>query len=209
MSMTSSTLFHFITACNQHINLSPLLKDFASEQFRLSLINFIALKSLRSLRNASHKTSQAHFFQRRQVKFTDRHEISFCRERLPQADKTTYKTSLKTVSLVMVTTHSKRKKEKKIPDFFSNSPENNFQVVNISQSVKLFPREVWGEMSSFLSGSFKVQVAALWTSWNFEVVWNSIDKDFKYQLRAIISSPGQKKSSVPKTSFNHVHKICV
>lgn len=29
----------------------------------------------------------------------------------------------------MVTTHSKRKKEKKIPDFFSNSPENNFQVV--------------------------------------------------------------------------------
>lgn len=38
----------------------------------------------------------------------------------------------------MVTTHSKRKKEKKIPDFFSNSPENNFQVVNISQSVKLF-----------------------------------------------------------------------
>lgn len=109
----------------------------------------------------------------------------------------------------MVTTHSKRKKEKKIPDFFSNSPENNFQVVNISQSVKLFPREVWGEMSSFLSGSFKVQVAALWTSWNFEVVWNSIDKDFKYQLRAIISSPGQKKSSVPKTSFNDVHKICV
>lgn len=42
----------------------------------------------------------------------------------------------------MVTTHSKRKKEKKILDFFSNSPENNFQVVNISQSVKLFPREV-------------------------------------------------------------------
>ena len=42
----------------------------------------------------------------------------------------------------MVTTHSKRKKEKKTPDFFSNSPVNSFQVVNVSQSVKLFPHEV-------------------------------------------------------------------